>query len=104
MVLTDVFLKSCWDIVSPELYNLCQEFAEGRVILDNINISLITLIPKKQAPTTINDYRPISLLNTCLKLLTKLLADRLQQWILDLVSPIWFYKRQNHSRLPSMGL
>jgi retron-type reverse transcriptase len=54
--------------------------------LDSINNSLITLIPKKQSPTTVNDFRPISLLNSCLKLLTKLLADRLQQWILKLVS------------------
>jgi hypothetical protein len=80
------FLKTCWDIVAPDFYKLCQDFAEGRLFLDSINNSLITLIPKKQAPITVNDYRPISLLNSCLKLLTKLLADRLQQWIIKLVS------------------
>jgi hypothetical protein len=80
------FIKSCWDIIAPDFYKLCQEFAEGRAFLDSINNSLITLIPKKQSPTTVNDFRPISLLNSCLKLLTKLLADRLQQWILKLVS------------------
>jgi retron-type reverse transcriptase len=57
------------------------------VFLDNINNSLITLIPKKVSPTGVNDYRPISLLNSCLKLLTKLLADRLQEWILKLIHP-----------------
>jgi hypothetical protein len=51
-----------------------------------INNSLITLIQKKQSPSTVNDYRTISLLNYCLKLLTKLLAQRLQQWILKLVN------------------
>jgi hypothetical protein len=80
------FIKNCWNIVAPEFYKLCQEFAEGKAFLDSINNSLITLIPKKQSPSTVNYYRPISLLNSCLKLLTKLLADRLQQWILKLVS------------------
>jgi retron-type reverse transcriptase len=66
---------------------LLQDFSQGKVLLDDINNSFITLIPKKAAPTGVNDYRPISLLNSCLKLLTKLLADRLQEWILKLIHP-----------------
>lgn len=45
----------------------------------------ITLVPKKQTPETVGDYRSISLLNSVLKLLTKLLADRLQMLILQFV-------------------
>jgi hypothetical protein len=81
------FLKTCWDIIAPEFYILLQDFAEGIVFMDDINNSLITLIPKKVSPTGVNDYRPISLLNSCLKLLTKLLADRRQEWILKLIHP-----------------
>ena len=33
----------------------------------------------------VNDFRPISLLNCCLKLLTKLLVDRLQKFILKII-------------------
>jgi hypothetical protein len=80
------FIKTCQEIIAYEFYKLCQELAEGEAFLDSINTSLITLIPKKQSPSTVNDYRPISLLNSCLKLLTKLLADRLQQWILNLLA------------------
>ena len=36
-------------------------------------------------PETVNDFRPISLLNCSIKLLTKILADRLQQVILQLL-------------------
>jgi hypothetical protein len=43
------------------------------------------LIPKKDCPVNIGDFRPISLLNSSIKLLTKLLAERLQQFIIPLV-------------------
>jgi retron-type reverse transcriptase len=45
----------------------------------------ITLIPKVPSPKNINEYRPITLLNCVLKLLTKLLADRLQKVVLKIV-------------------
>jgi hypothetical protein len=79
------FLKICWPVIKYEFYQLCQEFWEGTVNLQSINDSFITLIPKILSPEGPSDYRPISLLNICLKLITKLLANRLQSKILDLV-------------------
>lgn len=55
------------------------------VDIGSINSSIITLILKKPAFETLNDFRPISLLDSHLKLLTKLLADTLQGRILELV-------------------
>jgi len=40
------------------------------------------LVAKINSPEPVNDYRPISLLNMDIKLLTKLLVDRLQLVIL----------------------
>jgi hypothetical protein len=80
-----LFLKVCWPVIKYDFYRLCQEFWEGTVNLQSINDSFITLIPKVLSPESPNDFRPISLLNICLKLLTKLLANRLQERILDLV-------------------
>lgn len=57
----------------------------GDIYMQSINNSYITLIPKKDSPMTVNDYRPISLLNSNLKLITKILADRLQQVILRVI-------------------
>jgi hypothetical protein len=53
--------------------------------IEAINDSFITLIPKRNSPRIVNDYKPISLLNNSLKLLTKLLASRLQSVILSVV-------------------
>lgn len=79
------FLKHCWRIIAEDFYNLCEAFHEGEICLRSIYSSNITLIPKKDTPLTVNDYRPISLLNSPSKLLTKILAKRLQQVILLLV-------------------
>ena len=72
-----VFMKKCWDIIKPDFYKLCEEFYNGELDLQSINNSYITLVPKISNPESINDYRPISLLNSSIKLLTKILADRL---------------------------
>lgn len=82
---SEIFLKACWPIIKNDFYTLCAQFHEGSLDLQSINYGLITLIPKTQSPTTVNDYRPITLLNYCLKLITKLLANRLQKVILQII-------------------
>ena len=72
-------------MIKFDFYRLIQEFWEGSLNLQSINDAFITLIPKTNALEGPNDYRPISLLNTCFKLITNLLANRLQTKILGLV-------------------
>ena len=71
------FMKKCWQLIKDEFYVLCNEFFLDNVNLEGINSSFIILIPKKANPESVNDYRPISLMNISLKLLIKILADRL---------------------------
>src|SRR4051812_20177106 len=79
------FMKLCWPIIKDDVKHLLIEFYEGNVSLESINSSFITLIPKIAAPLTPADFRPISLLNSVLKIITKILANRLQKVILKLV-------------------
>jgi hypothetical protein len=74
------------------------DFFEGKVNLQAINSSFITLIPKVNTPTNLNDFRPISLINCVVKIITKLLEDRLQSVVMPLV------KVQDNSRLPGVDL
>jgi hypothetical protein len=79
------FTKAAWPIIKQSFYYLCNSFYENNCCLQSINSSYITLIPKVDTPTVVNDFRPISLLNTSMKLLTKLLANRLQLVIIPLI-------------------
>jgi hypothetical protein len=78
------FIKCCWPIIGNDIKELINDFFEEKISMESINSSFITLIPKGESPTCANDFRPISLLNSVLKIITKLLANRLQKIILKL--------------------
>jgi len=80
-----MFMKKCWPIIKEDFYALCQDFFDCNINLESINNSFITLVPKVNNPESVNDFRPISLLNSSIKLITKILAERLQRVILQLL-------------------
>lgn len=80
-----MFIKKCWAIIKDDFYDLIRDLEDDVLDLRVLNISFITLIPKKNNSVSTNDFRSISLLNTALKLITKLLANRLQTRITNLV-------------------
>lgn len=83
-----MFFKRCWSIIKEDIVRLCSDFAKGHLDLQSINNSWITLIPKIPHPVTVNDFRPISLLNLSFKFLTKLLANRLKKSYYKWYTPI----------------
>lgn len=74
-----------WPVIKQDFYNLCNDFYDGAVCLKSINSSYVTLVPKIDVARLVSDFRPISLLNSSVKLVTKLLANRLQPKITALV-------------------
>jgi hypothetical protein len=63
-------------------YDFCWGFFNHDICMQSINGSYITLIPKIDNPTKVGDFRPISLPNNSVKLVTKVLANILQKVIL----------------------
>jgi hypothetical protein len=80
-----LFMKRCWQIIKSDFYKLCQDFYMGTTNLECIKTSFITLVPKIDSPKIVSDYRPISLMNISLKLITKIMADHLQAVIIQLI-------------------
>jgi len=57
----------------------------GELCLQSINGSHIALIPKIDGAMRPYEFRPLSLLNTSMKIITKLIANRLQSVIQQLI-------------------
>lgn len=81
------FFKSAWDIIKYDLEAAIQEIFNLQSSCWNLlNSANIALLPKKEGAVQINDYRPISLMHSISKILGKILANRLQPHLDNLVS------------------
>ena len=78
--------KKYWAIVGTNVIKAVQSFFRCGYMLDEVNYSLIVLIPKITAPASVNHYRPISLCNTVYKAISKILVARLRPLLPDLIS------------------
>lgn len=82
------FFQKTWDIVAPSVVQVIEEaFSVGR-IPPGLNHTYLCLIPKIRNPETVGHLRPISLCNTILKLVTKILVSRIRPLLCDLISPL----------------
>lgn len=62
------------------------EFHKGRVMLQQLNQTHITLIPKVPNPESTSQYIPISLCNNSYKIISKILANRLKAILPNIIS------------------
>ena len=75
---TGTFLKTCWAIIKHDIMEAANAFHSLRSSnLQLINSANIILIPKKDGADTVGDFRPISLIHSFVKIITKALALRL---------------------------
>lgn len=72
------FFQHHWEVVGDLIYEMVTKVFQGADLEKGINKTIITLIPKVARPTSIKDFRPISLLNVSYKVITKLIANRLK--------------------------
>ena len=61
------------------------DFHSGTADLGGVNRAYITLLPKKDDVLTADGFRPISLQNCVMKIVTRILTTRLQPFVEPLV-------------------
>ncbi|XP_020266409.1 uncharacterized protein LOC109841898 [Asparagus officinalis] len=72
------FYKSAWPIIGEEVTLAVEEFFKTGKLLGVTNSTAIVLIPKVQCPSSPSDFRPISCCNCIYKIISKILANRMQ--------------------------
>nr|GEY53288.1 RNA-directed DNA polymerase, eukaryota [Tanacetum cinerariifolium] len=78
--------KKYWEIVGPDFCEAVEHFFVKGSFSKGCNSSFIALIPKVMDAKYVNDYRPISLIGSVYKVVTKIMANRLAMVIVDIVS------------------
>lgn len=72
------FYRKTWDIIGEDVTRAVLEFFRSGKLLKQWNCTAVSLIPKKVGADKLVDYRPISLCNVVYKVISKILAMRLQ--------------------------
>ena len=74
------------------------------IVNSNFVNGTITLIFKKGNPNCIENYRPISLLNTDYKILNKLLNERIKPFLKNIISPLQHAQPQQSTHTATISL
>ena len=72
------FYQKFWPLIDKEEFQECSAWLNTNALPPSVNDTNITLIPKIDSPTSMKDFRPISLCNVLYKIVAKVLANRLK--------------------------
>jgi len=73
-----IFYRNYWDIISADLWELVAHAFDSGSIIPGLAETLIVPIPKVDSPLSLRDFRPISLCNVTLKVIFKVLVNRIR--------------------------
>jgi hypothetical protein len=74
-------------VIKDDLLAMFHDFHKDSLDLFSLNFGIITLIPKIENATKIQQYRPICVLNVIFKMCTKVGTNRLNKVARTVVSP-----------------
>lgn len=80
------FFKNFWDLLKDEIYAFVHEFSVNASLPKAVTTSFLELIPKINNPLFLKDYRPICLIDSMYKIISKLFAVRVKKVLGKLIS------------------
>jgi hypothetical protein len=81
------FDQHFWEVLKDDLMALFTCFQKGDLPLFKLNFGIITLLPKKEDASQIQQYRPICLLNVSFKIFTKVATNRVSEVAHKVIKP-----------------
>ncbi|GJS85472.1 RNA-directed DNA polymerase, eukaryota [Tanacetum coccineum] len=82
------FFRKFWNVIGPDFCAAVDWFFLHSAFAKGCNSSFIALIPKTPDAKFVGEFRPISLIGSLYKVITKILANRLSNVISDLVADV----------------
>ena len=79
------FFQKYWHIVGHDVTAVVLSVLTSGHFLHKMNYTHIVLIPKKNDPRCVSDFRPISLANVVSRIVSKVLANRLKLILPDVI-------------------
>lgn len=76
--------QECWDTIKEDLMKVVREFHERGEMNKSMTSNFIVLIPKKKGAQDLGAFRPISLVSSLYKIISKMLPFRLRM-VMELV-------------------
>lgn len=64
----------------------CHKFSDTRELPENVNHTLVNLILKDKQPKQVSDLTPISLCNVIMRILSKIMANRMRQCLHSIIA------------------
>ncbi|KAL3819736.1 hypothetical protein ACJIZ3_005641 [Penstemon smallii] len=81
-----LFYQKFWNIIKNDVISATLDFLNNQNFHEDSNFTHVVLIPKCKSPTSITQFRPISLCNVIYKLSSKVIVNRLKPIMNSIIS------------------
>ncbi|CAI5477635.1 unnamed protein product [Closterium sp. Yama58-4] len=75
-----------WDVLGKEFLKMAMSFSKSASLPASIKEAVTILLHKKGDKDSLDNYRPITLLNFTYKVLARVVASRMKQWLHQVIS------------------
>lgn len=84
--LNPTFFQVFWSIIEKDVVHFFRDFMQAGELPEGVNEAVVFLIPKDKEPKSMGDLRPISLCNVLVRILPKVIANRMKKCLGSIIS------------------